>query len=119
MNAITAVIKKDLMICRKSNIIGITVYLLIVMLVFLLRFAYIYGNLASADMFDSEADRVFSLAYMDMMMPLVISIGSVLVPSKYIISSLDSDFQCRWFSVLYSAGAYEKYAMAAKHIETK
>lgn len=118
MNAITAVIKKDLMISRKSNIIGITVYLLIVMLAFLLRFAYIYGNLASADMFDSEADRVFSLAYMDMMMPLVISIVSVLVPSKYIISSSDSDFKCRWFSVLYSAGAYEKYAMAAKHIET-
>lgn len=118
MNAITAVIKKDLMISRKSNIIGITFYLLMVMLVFLFRFAYIYGNLASADMFDSEADRISSLAYMDMMMPLVISVGSLIVLSKYIISSSDSDFKCRWFSVLYSSGAFEKQAMAAKHIET-
>lgn len=117
MSSIKGLIIKDLTVTKKLNINCGILYVIIVAVAFLFRFAYIYGNLAKPEMYENEEDMINTLNYLDMFLPLILSIVSAGVLFFYITASMDSDFKCRWSSVLFSSGVTEHQAVRAKYIE--
>lgn len=118
MSIIKATIRKDLSVSRKAVVINAAVYVFMLALVFLFRFAYIYGNLADPSVFENgEEDLLLNIAYMDMLLPPMLSLVFSVTVSWYILSSLNSDFRCGWFSVVFSSGANGYGICLAKHIE--
>lgn len=119
MNTIKAVMRKDLSVSGKTVVINAAVYILILVLVFLFRFAYIYGNLADPSVFENgEEDWLLNITYMDMLLPPLLSLVFSLTASWYILSSLESDFRCGWFSVVFASGGSGHGICSAKHIES-
>ena len=103
----------------KTVVINAAVYILILVLVFLFRFAYIYGNLADPSVFENgEEDWLLNITYMDMLLPPLLSLVFSLTASWYILSSLESDFRCGWFSVVFASGGSGHGICSAKHIES-
>ena len=118
MNTIKAVMRKNLSVSGKTVVINAAVYILMLALVFLFRFAYIYGNLADPSVFENgEEDRLLNITYMDMLLPPLLSLVFSLTASWYILSSLESDFRCGWFSVVFASGGSGHGICSAKHIE--
>ncbi|MGN0643046.1 MAG: hypothetical protein ACI4JJ_07850 [Huintestinicola sp.] len=118
MNVIKGMIIKDLTLGKKVNLYGGLTLVIFVIMTFLFRFAYIYGNLADPSLYESEEDMLNNMNYMDMWLPLMLSPVSVIAFSSYIFLTLDQDFKCRWFSVQYASGISESKAVSAKIIET-
>lgn len=119
MNIVKAVMRKDLSVSEKTVVINAAVYILILALVFLFRFAYIYGNLADPSVFENgEEDQLLNITYMDMLLPPLLSLVFSLTASWYILSSLESDFRCGWFSVVFASGGSGHGICSAKHIES-
>lgn len=117
MSSIKGLIIKDLTVTKKLNINCGILYVIIAAVAFLFRFAYIYGNLAKPEMYENEEDMINTLNYLDMFLPLILSMASAGVLFFYITASMDSDFRCRWSSVLFSSGVTEHQAVRAKYIE--
>lgn len=117
MSSIKGLIIKDLTVTKKLNIICCILLVIILSVAFLFRFAYIYGNLAKPEMYENEEDMINAINYLDMFMPLILSMVSAGVLFYYITASMDSDFKCRWNSVLFSSGVTEYQAVGAKYIE--
>lgn len=93
------------------------VFVLIVILMFLFRFAFIYGNLADASMFEDEENREFSMRYFDIVFPAAVSLITLIGLGTSFSQALEGDFNSKWFSYAFSCGVAEKNIAAAKHIE--
>lgn len=117
MSSIKGMIIKDLTVTKKLNINCGILFIIIISVAFLFRFAYIYGNLAKPEMYESQDEMIYTLNYLDMFMPLILSVVSAGVLFYYITASMDSDFKCKWNSVLFASGVTEYQAVGAKYIE--
>ncbi|MGN0610041.1 MAG: hypothetical protein ACI4J6_12600 [Oscillospiraceae bacterium] len=117
MNSIKGLIRKDIYIGKRSFIIFGAVFVLVIILMFLFRFAFIYGNLADATMFEDENNREFSMRYFDIIFPVAVSLITLVGFGITFAQALESDFNCKWFSYAFSCGVTEKKIAAAKHIE--
>lgn len=117
MNSIKGLIRKDIYIGKRSFIIFGAVLVLLVILMFLFRFAFIYGNMADASMFEDEENREFSMRYFDIVFPAALSLVTLVGFGTIFSQTLEGDFNCKWFSYAFSCGVAEKNIAAAKHIE--
>lgn len=117
MNSIKGLIRKDIYIGKRSFITFGAVFVLVVLLMFLFRFAFIYGNLADASMFEDEENREFSMRYFDIVFPAAVSLITLIGFGTSFSQALEGDFNSKWFSYAFSCGVAEKNIAAAKHIE--
>lgn len=117
MNSIKGLIRKDIYISKRSFITFSAVFVLLVIFMFLFRFAFIYGNLADASMFEDEENREFTMRYFDIIFPAAVSLVTLIGLGVSFSQALEGDFSSKWFSYAFACGVTERNIAAAKHIE--
>lgn len=118
MNKLKAMLIKDYYASRKLFITSSLTFVLFQIIIYLIRFAYIYGNLADPSYFnDSDTDMVSSMNNLDIIFPIMTMLSANLIFSMIIVSPLFMDFKCRWYSFSFTTSVTEKDIAAVKIIE--
>jgi hypothetical protein len=107
---------KDLYIGRKMIYIGTVIFVLIEVMIYVVRFSFIYGNPANPEWLPVDEYTV-TVINIDMVFTMLTVLCPIVILSNAVTVSLYSDFNCKWNTFLYSAPYNEKNIVGLKFAE--
>lgn len=107
---------KELYIGKKMIYIGTVIFILIEIMVYVVRFSFIYGNPANPEWLSVD-EYTTTIINVDMVFTLLTALCPIVILSNAVAVSLYSDFNCKWNTFLYSAPYNEKNIVGLKFAE--
>ncbi|MGN1411203.1 MAG: ABC-2 transporter permease [Oscillospiraceae bacterium] len=107
-------ILKDFYLSKKSLIMNTWIFVLLQFLVYIVRFAFIYGNLAKQPI----DELTYSLNMVDIIVPLLTTLISFLPLMSIVNSPLYQDFNCKWNMFAYTTPYTENQMIKVKYLES-
>lgn len=107
-------ILKDFYLSKKSLIMNAWIFVLFQFLVYIIRFAFIYGNPAKQPI----DELTYSLNMVDIIFPVITTLISFQPLMSIVNSSLYEDFNCKWNTFAYTTSYTENQMVKVKYLES-